>query len=62
MDHWRDKQRSRDAVRVAIQDFLWNEDTGLPVEQYDQDDVLACTDAIYRHVYRAYPTLPSPYY
>jgi len=62
IDHWQDKEATRDGVRLAIRDFLWSESTGLPVEQYTEDDVQTCADEVYRHVYRVYPTLPSPYY
>lgn len=60
--HWTDKEATRDGVRLAIQDFLWSESTGLPVNQYTEDDVRARAEEVYRHIYRAYPTLPSPYY
>jgi type I restriction enzyme R subunit len=61
IDHWRDKETTRDAVRVAIKDFLWSDDTGLP-ESYTEAEVAAKTDAVFTHVYRAYSTLPSSYY
>jgi len=62
IDQWRDKESTRDAVRVAIQDFLWSDKTGLPVDSYTEDDVMARTDDVFHHVFRAYPTVPSPYY
>ncbi len=62
VDQWRDKESTRDAVRVTIKDFLWSDKTGLPVDSYTEDDVQVRTDEVYRHVYRAYPTVPSPYY
>ncbi len=62
VDHWRDKESTRDAVRVTIQDYLWSDDTGLPVEAYTEDDVNERAEEIFRHIYRAYPTLPSPFY
>lgn len=31
IDHWRDKESTRDAVLVEIRDFLYREETGLPV-------------------------------
>ena len=62
VDHWTDKEATRDAVRLAIRDFLWSESTGLPVDQYTEDDVQARAEDVYRHIYRVYPTLPSPYY
>lgn len=62
IDHWQDKESTRDAVRLAIRDFLWSEPSGLPIDQYTEDDVKARADEVYRHVYRVYPTLPSPFY
>ena len=61
-DHWREKEATRDAVRVTIHDFLWNDETGLPADDYSEEDVTAKSDEVYRHVYRVYPTLPSPLY
>ena len=62
IDQWRDKESTRDAVRVTIKNFLWSDKTGLPVDSYTEDDVMARTDEVFRHVFWAYPTVPSPYY
>ena len=62
IDHWRDKESTRDAVRGAIYDFLYSDQTGLPIELYSERDVNIKTDDVYRHIFRAYPTVPSPYY
>jgi type I restriction enzyme, R subunit len=62
IDHWRDKEATRDAVRVTIHDYLWTDKTGLPVDVYTEDDVNERAEHVFRHVYRAYPTLPSPFY
>lgn len=59
---WQDKEATRDAVHQAILDFLWNDSTGLPVDKYTESDVQVKADDVYRHVYRVYPTLPSPFY
>ena len=59
---WQDKEATRDAVRQAIFDFLWKDSTGLPVDKYTEGDVQVKADDVYRHVYRVYPTLPSPFY
>ncbi len=61
INHWRDKEATRDAVRLTIQDYLWSENTGLP-EIYSEEDVRDKTEAVFVHVFRAYPTVPSPYY
>jgi len=62
IDHWRDKESSRDAVRIAIRDFLWSDKTGLPVSAYTENEVGVKAEDVFRHVYRAYPTVPSPFY
>jgi len=59
---WQTREATRDAVRLAIRDFLWSESTGLPVDHYSESDVQARAAEVYRHVYRVYPTLPSPFY
>ncbi|MFO8164802.1 MAG: type I restriction endonuclease subunit R [Desulfatiglandales bacterium] len=60
--HWQDKEPTRDEVSVLIKNFLWDDKTGLPVEYYSQSEVDMIAKAVYYHVYRAYPTVPSPYY
>ena len=49
-------------MQVAIHDFLYDDATGLPATAYSEDDVTACSDAVFAHVFRAYPTVPSPFY
>jgi type I restriction enzyme, R subunit len=61
IDHWRDREATRDAVHVAIMNFLYSDETGLP-ETYSEEDVRDKTEAIFVHVFRAYPTVPSPCY
>ena len=62
VDQWRDKEATRGAVHVTIRDFLWSDETGLPAGGYSDEEVEARSDDVFRHVFRAYPTLPSPYY
>jgi type I restriction enzyme R subunit len=62
IDHWRDKEATRDGVRIAIHDFLWSGETGLPEESYSEEDISTKTEEVFRHVYWAYPKLPSPIY
>ncbi|MBA7569273.1 hypothetical protein ES708_11012 [subsurface metagenome] len=59
--HFQDKEPTRDAVKVLIRDFLWDDATGLPVD-YTKNDINKKTEAVFYHVYRSYPTIPSPYY
>ena len=62
IDHWQEKESTRDAVRAEIRNFLWSDDTGLPVECYTEAEVQERAEEIFRHVYRAYPVVPSPFY
>jgi type I restriction enzyme R subunit len=62
IDHWCDKEATRDAVHTTIRDFLWDESTGLPLGCYGEEDIHAKTEEVFRHVYWAYPRLPSPIY
>jgi type I restriction enzyme R subunit len=62
VDQWREKDATQSAVKVAIHDFLYSDETGLPPSAYSDDDVTATSEAVFAHVYRAYPTVPSPYY
>ncbi len=62
IDHWRDKESTRDAVRLTIRDFLWSDETGLPIACYTEEEVKNKAEEVFTHVFRAYPTLPSPFY
>jgi len=55
------EQLVRDAVKQQIFDFLYDEKTGLPVDDYNDED-MALTENVYWHVYRVYLTVPSPVY
>ena len=60
--NWQEKEPTRDEVKVLIKNFLWDEKTGLPIENYTQNDVNKTAEEVFYHVYRAYPKIPSPYY
>ena len=62
VDQWREKEATQSAVKVAIHDFLYSDETGLPAGTYSEADVSAMSDAVFAHVYRAYPAVPSPFY
>ncbi|MGE0685073.1 MAG: type I restriction endonuclease subunit R, partial [Candidatus Binatia bacterium] len=53
-DNWWSKQATRDAVKVEIRDFLWNEATGLPMGCYSEQDVAEKAEQVYLHVFRLY--------
>ena len=47
VDQWREKETTRDAVVVAIRDFLYNEATGLPTGVYSDDEVATKSDDVF---------------
>jgi type I restriction enzyme R subunit len=62
VDQWREKEATRDAVKVAIHDYLYSDETGLPYQLYDEEEVAQLAVEVFNHVFRAYPMVPSPYY
>ena len=62
VDHWREKEFTRDAVLMTIHNFLFDENTGLPFPVYTETEVSDKTTAVFQHVFRVYPIVPSPYY
>ncbi|MBD9443740.1 type I restriction endonuclease subunit R [Pseudomonas sp. PDM04] len=62
VENWREKESTRDAVKQKIYDFLWDDSTGLPVNDYSEGEIKVLAENVFRHVYRAYPTVPSPIY
>ncbi len=44
-------EATRDAVRVAIRDFLWSEDTGLPVTSYSKSEVEDRATQVYMQIF-----------
>jgi type I restriction enzyme R subunit len=53
IDDWRAKETTRDDMRQTIQDFLYNDATGLP-EAYSEAEIDAKAQVVFAHVYRAY--------
>jgi type I restriction enzyme R subunit len=41
---------------------LWSDATGLPDSSYTETEVDARSEDVFHHVYRVYPTVPSPIY
>jgi len=62
VENWKDKESTRDAVSQTIFDFLYEDDTGLPADSYTEKDVGEKATEVYQHIFRVYPTVPSPYY
>ncbi|MDF1591566.1 MAG: hypothetical protein P1P89_08650 [Desulfobacterales bacterium] len=39
-----------------------SDDTGLPIDSYKEKEVDIKAEEVFVHVFRAYPTVPSPFY
>jgi hypothetical protein len=39
LDQWYEKESTRDRINGKIYDFLYSEETGLPVESYEEEDI-----------------------
>ncbi|MFZ9736773.1 MAG: type I restriction enzyme endonuclease domain-containing protein [Prochlorotrichaceae cyanobacterium] len=61
IDNWREKQETRSAVQNIIHNYLYSEDTGLPLS-YTPEEVTEKSNVVYMHIFEKYPRLPSPYY
>ena len=59
VDQWREKEATRDAVRVAISDFLYSDKTGLP-DAYTEGELKTLSEGVFQYMFYAYPTVPSP--
>jgi type I restriction enzyme R subunit len=55
------KTATRDRFRQSIYDFLYDDRTGLPVEQYSEEDLIEKTDRLFRFFERSTQTV-SPQY
>lgn len=62
LDHWREKRQTQAQVQQLIYDYLYDEDTGLPVEAYTDDEVKALAEVIYLHVYQQYESATENVY
>jgi type I restriction enzyme R subunit len=60
--NWQQKESSRDAIKQKIYDYLYDERTGLPIDYYGEPDISIISDKVFMHIYRAYPSVPSPIY
>ena len=51
---WREKETTRAQVKTFIHDYLYNDTTGLPVDDYSEDEVERLSNVVYLHVFQQY--------
>jgi type I restriction enzyme R subunit len=62
LDHWKDKRQTQAQVKQLIYDYLYSEDTGLPVDAYTDEEVEELAEVVYLHVYEQYETAANNVY
>lgn len=55
IDNWREKEATRDSIKIEIHNSLYNDAAGLP-ESYTEDEILQKTDVVFAHIFRVYST------
>ena len=56
LDSWTEKGQTKAQVKTFIYDYLYDEATGLPVDDYEEEDVEVIANVVYLHVLRQYKT------
>jgi type I restriction enzyme, R subunit len=54
IENWRAREATRDAIRAEIKDFLWNDQIGLPLASFTEDEVIQKAEQVYLHIFRVY--------
>jgi type I restriction enzyme R subunit len=62
LDHWKEKRQTQAQVKQLIYDYLYSEETGLPVDAYTDDEVKELAEVVYLHVYEQYETAANSVY
>jgi len=61
IDNWREKEATRDSIKLEIKDWLWKDVTGLP-ESYTTEEISQRADVVYAHIFRVYNTASPEIY
>jgi type I restriction enzyme, R subunit len=62
LENWRDKESTKATIKSFIYDYLYSEDTGLPIDTYDDSDVDNLSNIVFLHVYQQYESAENhPY-
>jgi len=55
VDNWRIKTTTQAQVQALIFNFLYDDETGLPVDIYSDEEVKTLAEELFRHVYVVFP-------
>lgn len=62
LEHWKEKRQTQAQVKQLIYDYLYSDETGLPVDAYSDDEVKELAEVVYLHVYQQYETADDSVY
>ena len=62
LENWRDKETTKAQVETSIYNYLYDEETGLPTESYDDQEIAELSKVIFLHLYRQSPATNYPIY
>jgi type I restriction enzyme R subunit len=54
LDHWKGKRQTKAQIKQLIHDYLYSDETGLPLDVYTEEEVQKLADVVYLHVYQQY--------
>lgn len=59
IENWTDKESTKSQVKTLIHDYLYDENTGLPITDYTTDEVAMLAEEFFQYVYQQYPDLQT---
>jgi type I restriction enzyme R subunit len=62
LDHWKEKGQTQAQVHQLIYNYLYDENTGLPVNAYTDEEVKNLAEVVYLHVYQQYESATESVY
>ena len=54
LDNWRDKETTKAQIETFVYNYLYSEETGLPVEAYGEPEIKPLANVIFLHIYQQY--------
>ena len=62
LENWQNKESTKSEIEQLIHNYLYEEETGLPLEDYNDDEIKEYSNVVYLHVFRQYGKAEtSPY-
>ena len=62
LDNWRDKETTQAQIETFVYNYLYSEETGLPLEAYEESEIQPLAKVVFLHIYQQYASsVQSPY-